>query len=492
MSVISLSSPQPKYSFGASNVSTVIIDPRDYMNAPDVYQRLVQKHPTEHQDLLWMDKLGMVKKMRVTAEQPLHQETNKKNSTGAVVSWAQLGGGATATNPGNNAISFIFEGPYSPDGKQSYFRSGERIEFANSNRTQGLIMSIDKTTDGAHKLNITPVYDPTISYSTFAANLSVGLGFFSLDNPAGELSSVLQDTLIPSFTMFTSTIQKSTEVAKFTFKQMSNASWIPYKDQNGVESKSFWHNILGETWVRFFAKRELAQLIGQGQLSMSNLPADIEGNPYYTTEGHITACINRGCPQFSTGPEVTIDLIEDIARQQQRNFTGNKSLLWASMNLAMKFNRFGISMGNNGSVMYDQGNGSKKIIAKFTDFGIGDYELEVKQLNCLSHAGTLGIPGSLYNDLGVVLPNNEAIVITNTYGEGNMQGERTTPFTFLYKDHSGEEGGQVGRGDYMYLTKGGLSRFGSSELKDNLEIGMISHWAARTARTDEIMLIDGL
>lgn len=491
MSVFTLSSPQPKYSFSAATVSTGIIDPRDFMNAPDVYQRLVQKHPTEHQDLLWMEKLGMVKKMKVTAEQPLHQESNKKYSTGAVVSIAQLGGGATPTNPGNNAISVVFEGPYSPDGTQSYFRVGERIEFANTSRTQGLIVSIDKTTPGAHKLNITPVYDPTVSYSTYASAISTGLGFFALNAPSGELSSTIQDTLIPSFTMFTSTIEKCSEVSKFTFKQMANASWIPYKDQNGVEHKSFWHNILGEMWIRFFAKRELAALVGQGQASMTNLPADIEGNPYYTTEGFITACINRGCPQFSTGPEVTIDLIEDIARQQQRNFTGNKSLMWGAQDLVFKFNRFGISAGLNGGVVYDTGDGAKRIISKFTDFGIGDYELEIKQLNCLSHAGTLGIPGSLYSNLGMVMPKQEAIVITNTYGEGNMQGERTLPFTFLFKECSGDEGGMAGRGDYMYLTKGGLSPHGSTELKDNFEVGMISHFAARTTRTDEMMLIDG-
>jgi hypothetical protein len=484
-----LSSPQPKYSFAAQTVSTTIIDPRDFMNKPDVYQRLVQKNPMEHQDLLWMDKMGMVKKMRVSAETPLHQESNKKYSTGAVVSFAQLGGGATATNPNNNAISVVFEGPYSPDGKDSYFRAGERIEFATSTRLQGYIVSIDKTTDFAHKINITPVNDPTLSYANFSALISVGMGFFVINAPGGEKSSVISDTLVPTFTMFESTVEKCSETSKFTFKQMTNESWIKYKDKDGVDRESFWHNILGDMWIRFFAKRELACLVGQGQANRANLPVDVEGNPYYTTEGFITSCFNRGATQLSTGPEVTIDLIEDIARVSMKNNTGNKALMWGSQDLVFKFNRFGMSAGANGGVIYDQGDGSKKIIAKFTDFGLGDYELEVKQLNCLSHAGALGIPGTVYNGLGVVMPKSEAIVLSNVYGEGNMQGERTLPFTMLYKECSGENGGMVGRGDYMYLTTGGLSPHGSTQLKDNLEIGMISHFAARTARTDEMMLV---
>lgn len=489
MALPNVTSPQYSGFFASPSMTSPLIDPMDYINMPDVYNALMGRFVNQFSDALWMDQLRMTKKLKTTSTNPIHKEQNKAFQSATVGAFTQTPGGATTTNPNNNAIRITLSGPcYSPDGTQSYPRVGQQLELANG--TRGYIIAKSTTTPNAHTIDVTPINSVARTYSQFSTGVFIGQTMFFAAAPKGETSFVIADGLIPTDETFMCQVQQMTEKFSATGAQMTNESWIEYPTLNGGKRKAFWGYGLAQMYTRFFILRELDLLTGQGQASPTDLPTDVEGNTFRTTEGFIPTLENRGSQSISIGSEITFDFFEDLARINMKNHSGYEFLIWAAQNVSMKFSRFGVSAGANGGVVYDSGNGSKKLIAKFGSIGLADYEYELKQMSALSHNELAGIAGARYADYAICLPKNEASIQTgNEYGSSNLVGEMSMPFVMLYKDFSGENGGQVGRGNFMYIGTGGLSPTGPTELRDIMNVGMISHFAARTIRAAEIVLI---
>jgi hypothetical protein len=487
MANYTLSSPQPTGFFAAPSMTSPLIDPLDFINMPDVYNVLMGRFRYQFSDALWMDKMGMTKALKTTSTNPLWKEQNRAFSSASIASFAQTAGGATTPNPNNNAIDITLAGCYSPDGTQSYPRVGLMVQFQNG--TAGYIYAKNTTTPNAHVISVSPINSVTRTYSQFSSGLFAGMPMFFKEAPKGETDFVINTSLIPTDDTFFTQIEQMSELFSASGAQMTNESWIPYPTLNGGQKKAFWGYGLAQMYVRFFVMRELACLIGQTQNSNTDLPVNENGNTFRTTEGLITTLENRGSQSISIGNEITFDFFEDLARINLKNHSGNEYLIWAAQEVALAFSRFGVNAGANGGIIYDDKvEGSKKLIAKFGSIGLADYEYELKQLSALSYSDLAGIAGSKYLNYGVCIPKSEA-QISNEYGAGNLVGEMAMPFTMLFKEFSGENGGQVGRGNFMYIGTGGLSPSGPTELRDILNIGMISHFAARTARAAELVLI---
>lgn len=480
-----LANPQPSSFFSGVSLTSPIVDPMDFINKPDLFQMLMATFPEQFTDMVWMAKSGMTKSEKVFATNPLWQETNRAFATPTVASFGPTPNGATPglPNANNNAIRIVFAGTYSTDGRSSLPMIKQIIELPNGR--QGYIFNKNTGTSNAHYIDVIPTYNVTDSYATFSSGVFIGMPFMLKEIVKSETGAVYEQTEIPTLSTYKTQIQLIERFFESTGTQMTNDGWMNLPGMNG---KKFWNYALGQVYLKFFVLRELAALTAQPQANDTDLPIGIDGTNFRTTEGMIPAIENRGSQSLSWGNAVTVETFEDLGRIMLANHSGNEALVWSAQNLHFEIQKFLISFTANGSVVYANGEGPKKVGADFVGFKFGDYDFDIRLMKALSHKETTGMAGTRYQNYGVVLPKTTAVINTG-YGEGNLTGELAMPFTMLYKDFSGETGGTIGRGNFMYLVTGGFAPQGATEQNDNLKIGLISHFAARTTRTREIILL---
>lgn len=478
-----LANPQPTGFFSGLSVTSPIVDPMDFVNMPDIFNMLMATFPEQFTDLQWLVKMGMTKSGITTATNPLWQESNRAFTAPTVRTFGQTPGGATAglPNANNNAIRIYFDGGYSTDGKNSLPMIQQMIEFPNG--FQGYIYNKSGSTTTTTYIDVIPTYNVTQSYATFSASLFAGMPFMLKEIIKTETEAIYEQTEIPTLSTYATQIEILERFFTSTGTQMTNGGWI---DLPGMKGKKFWNYALGQVYLKFFVLRELACLTAQPQTSNTDLPISTGGNTFRTTEGMIPAIENRGSQSLAWGNTITIDLFEDLGRIALGNHSGNEFLNWSAQNLYFEIQKLMMSIGANGSVVY--GDGSSQITIDHETLNYGTYKFENKLMKALSHKETTGIAGSRYQNYGVCLPKTTAVINTG-YGEGNLTGELAMPFTMLYKEFSGETAGTVGRGNFMYLITGGFAPQGATEQNDNIKIGLLSHFAARTTRTREIVLL---
>lgn len=480
-----LANPQPSSFFSGVSLTSPIVDPMDFVNKPDLFNMLMATFPEQFTDLTWMVQSGMTKSSKVFATNPLWQENNRAFTAPTIASFSQTPGGATPglPNAGNNAIRIVFAGGYSTDGTNSLPMLKQMIEFANG--VQGYIFAKNTGTPNAHSIDVIPTYNVTQSYATFSSGLFPGMPFMLKEVVKTETGAVTAQTEIPTLSTFKTQIEMLERYFESTGAQMTNDGWI---DLPGMKGKKFWNYALGQVYLKFFVLRELSALTSQPQTSDTDLPYALDGKTFRTTEGMIPAIENRGSQSLSWGSAVTIDLFEDLGRIALGNHSGNEFLNWSAQNLYFEIQKLMMAIGANGSVVYAQGEGTKTISVDFDTLHYGSYKFDNKLMKALSHKETTGIAGSRYQNYGVCLPKAAAVINTG-YGEGNLTGELSMPYTMLYKEFSGETGGTIGRGNFMYAVTGGFAPQGATELNDNLKIGLMSHYASRLTRAREIVLL---
>jgi hypothetical protein len=430
--------------FFSPNVNDPLISTLTFVHKPEIFEKLVPRYP--RQTILGF--LQLMGRM-VPVAQTAYSTTEENRLLNPITI------GSFTNGSGTNVVITLGPGSYFTDpvtsASYSYPRIGDRVEFTNG--TQGYIIAKNVATPNAHTITVQAVsaaYNPQT-----ACNVGDSVGIFS--DAFAEGSTGPAEMLIPQIDTFTNNTEIYYDWAAVTSSEQGNQTWVKYTfpeghPQAGQVGNFYYIKAEGDTILRFNLKREIGVLtndIGDGSVID---PISGTGFPVRFTRGLIPTLRAYGQGLDYVG-QPGMGTFDSIVRLMNKNYSVEDNMMLMGLNFGLGFKNFGVDVLKNGSVIYNQAEGTQmdtvSLGFKSLEFSTG-HRFHTMVLPALAHADSTGLPGMPYPDLAVILPMNEKVVdkATNTSME---------VFAIRYKKPEGKGANKY----WKYWETGGNSDSGT-------------------------------